>query len=84
MTTDASAISDDLTGLLSAASGIPATLVRESQDKHLAELGLDSLAAMYLQAAVKDKFGVVIPDDALEMSFAEIAAHVLARLGSEG
>lgn len=84
MTTYASAISDDLTDLLSAASGIPASLVRESPDETLADLGLESLAAMQLQAAVRERFGVTLPDDVLEMSFTEIAAYVLARLGNEG
>ncbi|WP_328603366.1 acyl carrier protein [Amycolatopsis sp. NBC_00345] len=47
----------------------------------LLELGLDSLAAMELQAVVQDRYGVQIPDGALEMSVRELADFVGERAG---
>ncbi|WP_051114767.1 acyl carrier protein [Actinokineospora enzanensis] len=42
----------------------------------LLELGLDSLASMELQAVVLDRYGVHIPEDALEMRVQEIADFI--------
>jgi acyl carrier protein len=83
MTTSSGEIQEELTNILSAAAGIPMSLVQESPDGSLEELGLDSLGTMQLQAVVKDRFGVLIPDDSLEMSFGEITRYVIARLGDE-
>jgi acyl carrier protein len=83
MTTSSGEIQEELTNILSAAAGIPMSLVQEFPDGSLEELGLDSLGAMQLQAVVKDRFGVLIPDDSLEMSFGEITRYVIARLGDE-
>lgn len=83
MTISSGEIQEELTNILSAAAGIPMTLVQESPDESLEELGLDSLGAMQLQAVVKDRFGVLIPDESLEMSFGEITRYVIARLGDD-
>jgi acyl carrier protein len=83
MTTSSGEIQEELTNILSAAAGIPMSLVQEFPDGSLEELGLDSLGTMQLQAVVKDRFGVLIPDDSLEMSFGEITRYVIARLGDE-
>jgi acyl carrier protein len=83
MTTSSGEIAAELTNILSAAAGIPMTLVQESPDDSLEELGLDSLGGMQLQAVVKDRFGVLLPDDSLEMSFDEITRYVIARLGDD-
>lgn len=84
MTTHASGVQHELLSILGAAAGIPTSLVGESPGYSLAELGLDSLAAMQLQAAVKDRFDVLISDDALEMSFDEITRYVVEQLGEDG
>jgi acyl carrier protein/aromatase len=81
VTTHASATQDELLSILSAAAGIPASLAGESPDMSLAGLGLDSLATMQLQAAIKERFDILIPDDSLEMSFGEITRYVVERLG---
>ncbi|MGH3264112.1 MAG: acyl carrier protein [Trebonia sp.] len=81
MTTHASAIQNELLSILSAAAGIPVSLAGESPDVSLAELGLDSLASMQLQAAVKERFDILIPDDSFDMSFSEITRYVVERLG---
>jgi acyl carrier protein len=81
MTSRPGNVQDELTDILSAAAGIPLSLVTESAGESLENMGLDSLACMQLQAAVKDHFGIVIPDDLLSMSFEEITEFVAARLG---
>jgi acyl carrier protein len=83
MTTRSDEIQEDLTDILSTAAGIPMSLVKESPDEPLEDLGLDSLGTMQLQAVVKDRFGVLIPDDSSEMSFGEITQYVIARLGDD-
>jgi acyl carrier protein len=83
MTTSSGEIQEELTNILSAAAGIPMSLVNESPDEPLVDLGIDSLGTMQLQAVVKDRFGVLIPDDSLEMSFGEITQYVIARLGDD-
>jgi acyl carrier protein len=70
-------------GILAAATGIPATLVTSDPDSKLEELGLDSLAAMELHAGVKSRFNVLIPEEeALAMSFTQVCAYVIERLGN--
>lgn len=81
MTTRADEVQEELANLLSGAAGIPVSLVVESPDNSLEDLGLDSLGTMQLQAVVKDRFDVLIPDDSPEMSFGEITRYVIARLG---
>lgn len=83
MTTRSDEIQDELSDILSAAAGIPTSLVRESPGETLVDLGLESLATMQLQAVVKDRYGILIPDDSLEMSFSEITQFVIARLGDD-
>jgi acyl carrier protein len=62
----------------------PKFLGIETRDATLKELGLDSLASMELQAVVKDRYGVRIPDDSLEMSVPQIVEYVDSELGQVG
>lgn len=47
----------------------------------LMELGLDSLAAMELQAVVQDRYGVRVPDGVLEMTVRDLTDFVGERVG---
>jgi acyl carrier protein len=44
--------------------------------KTLEEMGLDSLAALELQAVVQQRYGVKIPDESLEMTVDSISTFV--------
>jgi acyl carrier protein len=52
----------------------------------VADLGIDSLGVMEVVAAIEDKFGLKIPDDALREvdTVADVAAAIDARLEREG
>lgn len=41
----------------------------------LEELGIDSLAVLELEAVLADTYGLQIPEDAIKMTVAEIAAQ---------
>lgn len=73
------AIREELIGILSRAAGVPAATVEEAPDSPLPDLGLDSLALLSFQAAVQDRFQVLVPEEALEMSFPEITLFVAER-----
>jgi acyl carrier protein len=77
---DPVSIREELTGILVRAAGVLPGELDEADDTTLAQLGLDSLAAMELQAVVQDHYGVQIPDDSLEMSLLEITGYVAAQL----
>jgi acyl carrier protein len=78
---DTSTTRDELTTILTRAAGLSPQAIAEAGDATLEDLGLDSLAAMQLQAAVKAQYDVEIPDESLQMSFPEINRYVAARLG---
>lgn len=78
--TDTSAIQDELAEVLNRAAGLPPEVIAEAGESPLLELGLDSLAAMELQAAIEDRYQVQIPDESLAMSFPEITRYVIARI----
>ncbi len=57
------------------------------EDSHLVgDLGIDSLGVMESVAAIEDKFGLSIPDDALRNveTVADVAKAIEVRLQSEG
>lgn len=81
---DATPIDSELAEILTRAAGLPPEAIAEAGERRLLDLGLDSLAAMELQASLKDRYQVQIPDEALEMSIPEITRYVAARLGTAG
>jgi acyl carrier protein len=54
---------DELMDLLVANVGLPASSRTDRAEAHLADLGLDSLAFLQLQATLEDRFGFELPDD---------------------
>lgn len=78
---DTSTIRDELTTILTHAAGLSPAAIAEGGNAPLEDLGLDSLAVMQLQASVKARYDVEIPDESLHLSFSEINRYVAARLG---
>jgi acyl carrier protein len=64
-------------------AGASPDLLEEGREESLEELGLDSLAVLELQAVVKDRFGIEIPEEALEMSVSQIVALANNNRGDE-
>ncbi|MCP2167486.1 acyl carrier protein [Goodfellowiella coeruleoviolacea] len=62
--------------ILISKAGLPPDAFVGNEDKCLEDLGLDSLAAMELQAVVQDQFGVAVPEEALQMTVDEIVAQI--------
>lgn len=79
-TTTATATRDELAEIFVLAAGLPPAVIDAAGEATLEDLGLDSLAAMEVQAAVQNRYRVQIPDDSLEMSFSEITQYVVARI----
>lgn len=77
---DPTALRGELEDVLVRAAGVGADTLATAGDESMAELGLDSLAAMELQAVVRAKFGVRIPDESLEMTLPELTRFVVAAL----
>jgi len=78
--TESSATRAEMAAILTRAAGVPPEAIAAAGDVPLQDLGLDSLAAMELQAAVKDRYQVQIPDETLGMSLPEITRYVVDRL----
>jgi len=76
-------IRDELNDIVVRAAGVPQTTLETAGDLPLADLGLDSLAAMELQSITQARYGVRIPDESLEMSLPQIAHFVTTRLTEE-
>ncbi|HEX4722674.1 MAG TPA: acyl carrier protein [Pseudonocardiaceae bacterium] len=77
---DTTALRGELEEILVRAAGVAADTLVTANDECLAELGLDSLAAMELQAVVQNRFGIRIPDESLEMTLPELTHFVVAAL----
>jgi acyl carrier protein len=77
-------VTDDLEAevrqILITSAGLMSSSFDGAEQDSLADLGLDSLATMELQAIIKGRHGVQIPDDALTMSVPEICAVIRAAL----
>jgi acyl carrier protein len=72
----------EIEDILVRSAGLSPELLRaDTSDATLEELGLDSLACMELQAVLKDRYGVRIPEESLEMSVPQIVEHVGTALG---
>jgi acyl carrier protein len=76
-------IRDELNDIVVRAAGVPQATLETAGDLPLADLGLDSLAAMELQSITQARYGVRIPDESLEMSLPQIAHFVTTRLAEE-
>ena len=77
---DPTALRGELEDVLVRAAGVAADALATAGEESLAELGLDSLAAMELQAVVRTKFGIRIPDESLEMTLPELTHFVVTAL----
>lgn len=77
---DTAATRAELSQILTGAAGLSPDTIAESEDSALEDLGLDSLAVMQLQAAIKARYDVEIPDESLQLSFTEIHRYVAERL----
>ena len=73
---------DDLMALLVAKAGLPAPDAhRRSTQRRFADVGLDSLAFLQLQAELQARYGFELPDDRPQTyTFGEIVADVNDRL----
>ena len=74
------ALRGELEAILVGAAGVAADTLATAGDESLAELGLDSLAAMELQAVVLTRFAIRIPDESLEMTLVELTHFVTTGL----
>ncbi|HEV3360690.1 MAG TPA: acyl carrier protein [Pseudonocardiaceae bacterium] len=62
--------------ILVTSAGLSPSQLDTDDGQTLEELGLDSLAAMELQAVVQQRYGVKIPDESLEMTVNSISEFV--------
>ena len=76
-------IRGELNDIVVRAAGVSQAALETAGDQLLADLGLDSLAAMELQSITQARYGVRIPDESLEMSLPQIAHFVTTRLAEE-
>lgn len=76
---------DDLMDLLVQKVGLPLSERRDDPAATFADLGLDSLAFMELQAQLDSRYGVELPDDrAQAYTMSEITASVNDHLAKQG
>jgi acyl carrier protein len=73
-------IGREVENILVRAAGVDRAALGRPEVDSLADLGMDSLAAMELQAVVKSQYEVQLPDELLERSVPEIAAMIDAAL----
>lgn len=66
----------DIEEILVSRTGLAADAVSDQPYATLVDLGLDSLAVLELQAEAARRFGVEIPESAIEMSIAGLVAHI--------
>ena len=76
-------IRGELNDIVVRAAGVSQAALETAGDQLLADLGLDSLAAMELQSITQARYGVRIPDESLEMSLPQIAHFVTTRMAEE-
>lgn len=74
---------EELREILVTSAGLPPSSLDNSGSQSLADLGMDSLATMELQAIVQTRHGVQLPDEALTMSVLELAEFMRSQLGKE-
>ncbi len=64
--------------------GLDANSAVASQSASLAELGMDSLALLELQAVIADRYQVRIPEDSSQLSIIDLAELVDRQVGAAG
>jgi acyl carrier protein len=69
-------VQDAVRQILVTSVGLAPGQLEVAEDPTLEELGLDSLAALELQAVVQQRYGVKIPDESLEMTVESISGFV--------
>lgn len=74
----------DITAILVRNCGLDAASAADAPSASLAELGMDSLALLELQAVVADQYQVRIPSDSAELTITQIADLVAAALDTGG
>ncbi len=68
---------DDLMTLLVAKAGLPAKARTDNPQGTFADIGLDSLAFLQLQAELQNEYGVQLPTERpLAYTFGQIVSHV--------
>jgi len=72
----------DIEQILVDNTGVPPETLAGNQDTPLADLDVDSLAVLELQAVAAKKFGVEVPDDALSMSVNGLVSFINEQQGS--
>jgi minimal PKS acyl carrier protein len=76
---------DELMTLLVTKVGLPPEARTADPDSTFADVGLDSLAFLQLQAELQDRYGFELPDDrAGAYTLGEIRRYVSDRLGRDG
>jgi acyl carrier protein len=73
---------DDLMTLLVAKAGLPAQARTDNPQWTFADIGLDSLAFLQLQAEIQSRYGVELPTEQPQAyTFGQIVSHVNESLG---
>ena len=76
---------DELMTLLVTKVGLPPQARTADPDATFADVGLDSLAFLRLQAELEDRYGFELPgEQACAYTFGEITSYVSDRLGRDG
>jgi len=75
---------DDLMTLLVTKAGLPAQARTENPQWTFADIGLDSLAFLQLQAEIQGRYGIELPTDQPQAyTFGQIVSHVNKNLRQE-
>lgn len=77
---DRTSLQREIQEILVASAGVSPEVFETTASHTLSELGLESLAAMELQAIVEQRYGARIPDDSVEMSIPQIVAYIEAEM----
>lgn len=69
-------MAQEIERILVQSAGVTEETLRAGHDHTLEELGLDSLAVLEVQSVLKDRYGVHIPEESLELSVAQLVEFV--------
>jgi acyl carrier protein len=70
----------DLRRIITRGAGTAPEVLETGDDSTLEELGLDSLATMEVRSIVETEFGVVIPEDAEQLTVHQLAEFLSDQL----